>query len=205
MEYKFKSLEYNGMRGKIGEQVAKSFVRNVLAARLTKEEDWDHVILSNNDYKQRARSRNTKLFSYDCFREDFVANGFSADVKLLSQYAATVGTLERNHCTPDGLLLKLKETQRTKMVKESECRFPVRLHLKGIQRDGGCFVLPVVDGDVEVVEIKCGRSAKLLDKQKETYNDLIAKGVPLRMIKVRIVSFDLNRFLVEERRYDRLL
>jgi hypothetical protein len=63
----------------------------------------------------------------------------------------------------------------------------------------------VVDGDLEVVEVKCGRSAKLLDKQKETYSDLIAKGVPLRMIKVRIVSFDLNRFLVEERRYDRFL
>jgi hypothetical protein len=205
MEYKFKSLEYNGLRGKIGELVARSFVRSVLAPRLMKEELWDHVILSNNAYKQRARSRNTKLFDYDRFREDFFASGFSAEAKLLSKYANTVGILERNHCTPDGLLLKLKDAGRAKRVKQSECPFSARLHVNDSQRDGGCFVLPVVDGDVEVVEMKCGRSAKLLDKQKETYNDLIARGVPLRLVRVRIVSFDLNRFLVEERRYDRFL
>ena len=205
MEYKFKTLEHNGLRGKIGEQVAKSFVRNVLAAKLEKEEQWDHVVLSNNDYQQRSRSKNTKLFTYDSFREDFVATGFFADTKLLSKYASTVSVLEHSHCTPDGLLLKMKETEKTKRVKESECRFSIRLHLRGLQKDGGCYTLPVVDGDLEVVEVKCGRSAKLLDKQKETYNDLISRGVPLRMIKVRIVSFDLNRFLVEERRYDRFL
>jgi len=47
--------------------------------------------------------------------------------------------------------------------------------------------------------------AKLMDKQKETYNNLIAEDVPLRMIRVRIVSFDLNRFLVEEHKYERFL
>jgi len=205
MEYRFKSLEHNGLRGKIGEQVAKSFIRSVLTARLMKDEQWDHVVFSNNDYKQHARSGNMKLFNYDRFREDFIAHGFSADPKLLSKYAITIGVLERNHCTPDGLLLKLTETEKTKRVKESECRFLALLRMRESYRDGSYFVLPVVDGDIEVVEVKCGRSAKLLDKQKETYNDLIAKGVLLRMIKVRIVSFDLNRFLVEERRYDRFL
>ena len=205
MEYKFKSLEYNGLRGKIGELVARSFVRSVLAPKLMVEELWDHVVLSNNDYRQRVQSRNAKLFDFDRFGADFLASGFSADVKLLSKYANTVGILERNHCTPDGLLLKLKDTRRKKKVKKSECPFSAQLHLRDLQADGGCFVLPVVEGDVEVVEVKCGRSAKLLDKQKETYNDLIARGVPLRLVRVRIVSFDLNRFLVEERRYDRFL
>lgn len=205
MEYKFKSLEYNGLKGKIGELVARSFVRSVLAPKLMKEELWDHVVLSGNGYKQRARSRSTKLFSYDRFREDFVANGFSADTKLLSHYAGIVDVLERNHCTPDGLLLKLKHTGKTKKVEKSECSFPVRLHTMNRQEEGGGFVLPVVNGGVEVVEVKCGRTSKLMDKQKETYNDLIAKGVPLRLLRVRIVSFDLNRFLVEERRYDRFL
>jgi hypothetical protein len=205
MEYKFKSLEYNGLKGKIGEQVARSFVRSVLAPKLVKEELWDHVVLSDNSYKQRVRSRSTKLFSYDRFREDFVVNGFSADAKLLSHYAGVVGVLERNHCTPDGLLLKLKQTGKTKRVGKPECLFPARLHVMNCREDGDCFVLPVVEGGVEVVEVKCGRSSKLMDKQKETYNDLIARGVPLRLLRVRIVSFDLNRFLVEERRYDRFL
>lgn len=42
-------------------------------------------------------------------------------------------------------------------------------------------------------------------QQRETYNNLIAKDVPLRMIKVRIVSFDLNKFLVEERKFETFL
>jgi hypothetical protein len=205
MEYKFKSLEYNGLKGRIGELVARSFVRSVLAPKLMKEELWDHVILSDNSYKKRVRSRSMKLFSYDRFREDFVANGFSADTLLLSNYAGIVGVLERNHCTPDGLLLKLKHTGKMKRVEKSECSFPARLHVMNYQEDADCFVLPVVDGGVEVVEVKCGRTSKLMDRQKETYNDLIAKGVPLRLLRVRIVSFDLNRFLVEEKRYDRFL
>ena len=43
---------------------------------------------------------------------------------------------------------------------------------------------PVVKGDLEIVEIKCERSAKLMKKQKETYNDLIWKGFPVRMVAV---------------------
>lgn len=54
-----------------------------------------------------------------------------------------------------------------------------------------------------MVEIKCGRSARLMSKPKETCSDLIARGIPLRRINVRIVSFDLNRFLVEEYLCDR--
>ena len=65
--------------------------------------------------------------------------------------------------------------------------------------------LPIVEGDLEIVEIKCGREAKLMEKQKKIYNDLIAKEVSLRMINVRIVSFDLNRFLIEEHKHERFL
>ncbi len=63
----------------------------------------------------------------------------------------------------------------------------------------------MVEGDLEVVEIKCGRNAKLMKKQKETYNDLIEKGIPLRKVEVRIVSFDHNKFLVKERKFERFV
>ncbi len=42
-----------------------------------------------------------------------------------------------------------------------------------------------------------------MKKQKETYNDLIWKGVPVRMVEVRIVSFDRNKFLVQERKFEK--
>jgi len=201
LQYRFKHLEYNGLKGVIGEALARSFIRNKLAPRLIKKEEWDHVALSRNDYKQHAWTFNTKLFKFDYFREDFIIHGFYANTELLSKYASAVGILEQNHCTPDGLLLKLKETGKTRRIKENACPSIARLRI-GTLKQGNVFKLPIVEGGLEIVEIKCGRNAKLMDKQKKTYNDLIAKGVPLRLIRVRIVSFDLNRFLVEDHQYE---
>jgi hypothetical protein len=205
MEYRFKRLEYNGLKGRIGEHLARSFIRNKLAPKLMEEEGWNHVLLSNNDYKHHEWTWNTKLFDFDNFREDFIARGFYPTMKLLSKYTSAVGVLTHNHCIPDGLLLKLRETGKTKRLKESSCPSTARVRVEKSRKHGDIFEFPTVGGDLEIVEIKCGREARLMGKQKETYNRLIAKDVPLRMIKVRIVSFDLNRFLVEEHKHERFL
>lgn len=204
MEYRFAPLEYNSLKGTIGEHLARGFIRNHLSSRLIKDEGWHHVILSKNNYKQHVWTWNTKLFNYDNFREDFIVHGFCADIKLLSKYAMVAGILAQNHCTPDGVLLKLRETGRMKKMKESAFPSVVRLR-EEYRKHRDWLEIPIVNGDLEIVEMKCGRTAKLMDKQKKTYNDLIAKGVPLRMINVRIVSFDLNRFLVEEHKYEKFL
>lgn len=205
LEYRFKRLEYNGLKGIIGERLARSFIRNKLAPKLVKEEGWSHVLLNNNDYKRHAWTWNTKLFNFDNFKEDFLVHGFYPTMKLLSKYTSAVGVLTQNQCTPDGLLLKLQETGKTKRLKENAHPSIARLRIEESRKHGNVYEFPTVGGDLEIVEIKCGRRAKLMDKQKETYNNLIAKDVPLRMIKVRIVSFDRNRFLVEEHRYESFL
>ena len=197
-----KSLELNILKGVIGEHLARSFIRNTLAPKLVKEEKWDHVVFSRNDYKQSLKAWNEKLFSYDHFREDFYIHGFYANRQLLSRYAMVVGVLARNHCTPDGLLLKLLEKGSKRKVRKNTRLFDSWLKNKS-ERHDDVAEYPVVDGDMEVVEIKCGRNAKLMKKQKETYNDLVWKGVPLRMVKVRIVPFDRNRFLVQETKFSR--
>ena len=189
----------------IGEHLARSFIRNTLAPKLVKEEGWSHVLLSRNDYKQHKGTWMKKLFRFDPLREDFVVHGFYANRKLLSRYAQVAGILVENHCTPDGLLMKLQLTGKTRKLKKSACPKVASLRIDASHRYGDILEFPVVDGHLEVVEIKCGRKAKLMDRQKKTYNDLIAKNIPLRMIKVRIVSFDLNRFLVEEHKYERFL
>lgn len=203
MEYRFKTLELSGLKGLIGEHLARSFIRNTLAPKLVKEEGWNHVLLSNLNYRQHTGT--SKLFSFDRFRIDFIAHGFYANTKLLSRYADVVGVLKQNHCTPDGLIMKLNKTGNTKKLKENEYPHIASLRVEASQKHEGVSEFPIVEGDLEVVEIKCGRQARLMSKQRETYNNLIAKGVPLRMIKVRIVSFDLNRFLVEEHKYERFL
>lgn len=205
MEYQFRSVEWNSLKGTIGEHLARSFIRTQLAPRLMFEESWDQVVLSNNDYKQNLGGANEKLFSYDRFREDFMVHGFYADKKLLSKYAMVVGVLRQNHCTPDGLLLKMRDTGRMKRLREKSCRPSVRLRLEKSRKRDDFFEFPIVTGDLEVIEIKCGRNARLVSKQKETYNNLIASDVPLRLVKVGFVSFDRNRFLVEEHKYERFL
>jgi hypothetical protein len=202
LEYKFRTVELNGIKGSIGEQLARSFIRNKLAPKLAAEEGWDHVLLSHNDYKENLGAWNQKLFSFERFRNDFLVHGVYADMKLLAKYAETVGVLVQNHCTPDGLLFKLRETGKKHQVCERKGKLNNTLSKRPPR---AAEKYPVVGGELEIVEIKCGRSARLMSKQKEAYNNLIAKRVPLRMIQVRIVSFDLNRFIVEQRRFERFL
>ncbi len=196
-----KSLELNILKGVIGEHLARSFIRNTLSRKIVEAEKWDHVVFNRNDDKQNFKVWNEKLFSYDRFREDFYAHGFYANRQLLSKYAMVLGVLARNHCTPDGLLLKLREKGSKRKVRKNTLLLDTWLRKKSERRDVSEY--PVVDGELEVVEIKCGRNAKLMKKQKETYNDLVWKGVPLRMVEVRIVSFDRNKFLVQERKFSR--
>ena len=204
MEYKLRTVELNGIKGSIGEQLARSFIRNKLAPKLVAEEGWDHVLLSHNDYKGNFGAWNQKLFSFERFRDDFLLHGFYANMKLLSKYAETIGVLVKNHCTPDGLLFKLRETGQIQKVKKSFSKNTLSKRFSKLAH-GAIGKFPVVNGELEIVEIKCGRSARLMNKQKETYNNLIAKHVPLRMIKVRIVSLDLNRFIVEQCKFERFL
>ncbi|MDH5732384.1 MAG: hypothetical protein OEY88_01185 [Candidatus Bathyarchaeota archaeon] len=205
MEYQFRPLEWNSLKGVIGEQIARSFIRTQLAPRLITKEGWNTVVLSTNDYRRHRGAWNEKLFRFDHFREDFIVHGVCADTMLLSKYAMVIGVLGQNQCTPDGLLLKLRETGRTKRWKKSACPSIAELRIRNSPKYGSFFEFPIVEGDLEVVEIKCGRNAKLMGKQKETYNNLIAKGVPLRMVNVRIISFDRNKFLVEERKFKQFL
>lgn len=200
-----KSLELSGLKGTIGEYVAKSFIRNVLSPRLIEEERWSHVVLSKNYYKQQKRKKTEKLFSFDRFREDFMVHGFYANRKLLTRYAEVVNILFKNHCTPDGLLMKLRETGRMRRLKKSAYRSVTRPRVETSRKQRDALDLLVVQGDLEVVEVKCGHQARLMSKQKETYNNLIAKDVPLRMIKVKIISFDSNEFLVEEKKFERFI
>ena len=111
--------------------------------------------------------------------------------------------MAQNRCTPDGLLLKLQDTGYKRRVEKDSHPFNPKPRSRSSKKREEVSKLPVVKGDLEIVEIKCGRSAKLMKKQKETYNDLIWKGVPVRMIAVRIVSFDRNKFLVQERKFQK--
>ena len=152
-----KTLEQNTITGQIGEHIARCFIRNMLAPKLVKEEGWSRVVFSGNDYKLHARRE--KLFSFDRYREDFLVHGYYADTKLLSRYAETADTLLRNHCSPDGLLMKLRENGIRMQLKEINCPRVASLRFDS-KKNGDRMEFPVASGDLEIVEIKCGRHAK---------------------------------------------
>ncbi len=97
----------------------------------------------------------------------------------------------------------MQETGHKKKIDETTVR---SLKARGyILRKQKATQLPIVEGGLEIIEIKSGRAAKLMDKQKQTYSNLITEGFPLRLIRVRIVSFDRNQFLVEESKFTKPL
>ncbi len=193
LEHKLRQLDLNILKGIIGEHLARSFIRNKLAVQIIEEEGWSHVILDGSNYRQRYRKWKTGNFSFCDLREDFHRHGFYPSKRLVSKYANTLGILARSHCTPDGLLLKLLETGQVQTPGQEGCQRTLIVNTL----TSGDNALPVVEGDLEVVEIKSGRSAKLVAKQKEAYNRLISRDVPVRIVRVKIVSFDMNSFLVE--------
>jgi len=97
--------------------------------------------------------------------------------------------------------LKLKETGYVQRAGREACQRT----LVASAPTCGKNALPVVEGDLEVVEIKSGRNARLVAKQKEAYNLLISRDVPIRIVRVKIVSFDMNSFLVEATKVESLL
>jgi len=53
LEHKLRQIDLNILKGVIGEHLARSFIRNKLAAQIVEEEGWSHVILDGSNYRQR--------------------------------------------------------------------------------------------------------------------------------------------------------
>jgi hypothetical protein len=57
---------------------------------------------------------------------------------------------------------------------------------------------PVVEGEIEIVEVKSG-TARLASNQIKSYTDVLRKGYPLRYFHVEIISFERNQFEIKEK------
>jgi hypothetical protein len=105
---------------------------------------------------------------------------------------------------PDAFLIKLKRTGESKKPKKALEEFG--LHSSGWklwdfsshQLSERKTPLPVVSGDVETVEVKCGKSWKYT-LQKDSYIRILREGFLLRLYLVDLVSFEKNEFEIEEK------
>ncbi len=58
---------------------------------------------------------------------------------------------------------------------------------------------PFVDGEIEVIEVKYGKTPRIHPSQKESYKAIIEKGYTLRLFYVRTISIDDNKFEIFEK------
>jgi hypothetical protein len=147
-----------------------------------KEEQKSFVDRWKKDEEDEAEAflRNLRLF--------FVGKGVCASSHLLGKAIGLSCLLD---VATDGILFKLRKTGE---FISSEDAYPLGSSPLGDESEQ----LPIVDGDIEVIEVKCGK-ATLPSNQVENYANVIRKGYPLRYFKVDIISFEKNQFEIRDK------
>jgi hypothetical protein len=205
MKYSLHWTDINRFKGKITEMLVRRYIEKVLVNAL-REEGWDQIIFTQNAWigdeieQNKNRPPHMQIFS-NLELKFFILNGLYPTKELLESFKKL--TILKN--TPDGFLAKLRKTEHTKLLKEA---------LKEIGSHGGSWSvgeysyfpsehdgneqLLIVEGEIEVVEVKTG-NAILHSTQMTNYRKTLEKGCFLRFFHVNIISFEKNEFEIEEK------
>lgn len=201
MKYSLHPKELNNWKARITERVVDSYIKDSLITKL-KEEGWDDVIFTSAWAKFKFSWFHDGTFQPE--RELFVANGLFPNRKLLIKFERLTEILNN---VPDGFLIKLNKTGKSKCLGDAL----VELELDSKESWEWCghrFVrsehkineqLPIVDGEIEIIEIKSGKS-NLPQHQIMSYVNAIKRGYLLRFFHVYILSFEQNKFEIKERK-----
>jgi hypothetical protein len=133
----------------------------------------------------------------------------------------TIKLLQNLRCATDGFLFKTKRTGETIRRKVAFPHLIIRrLSQEEIDRSieqseyatqAGNRVIAtsnpeeypktfsIVDGEIELIEVKSGKRGRIKLHQYENYANAIKNGFPLRLIHVEIVRFEENHFEIEDR------
>jgi hypothetical protein len=99
--------------------------------------------------------------------------------------------------TPDGFLAKLRKTKQTKLLKDTLKEFGLHnSSWSSGHKDNE--QLPIVEGEIEIVEIKTGK-AIIPSHQMISYRKVLDEKYALRFFHVNIISFEKNEFEIEEK------
>lgn len=214
IKYSFPRPNFVFWKGFIAEKLVENYFGRVLGPKL-KEEGWDFVIFVLSGETYISPLEIPIIFLY---------NNMLPTPTLLRKFK----DLKSDLGTPDGFLLKLRNTGKSMPLKVAIDEIGAENYSFGsIYRSYPTFreidlrllkergyviekwfsfdvkdhneneLLPIVDGEVEVVEIKSGKSRLTLD-QEWTYRNVLDKGYTIHLFKVKIISFEKNQFEIEE-------
>lgn len=196
LKYSFNPQEFRNWKARIGERLVECHIENDVIPILRKK-GWDGVIFTSTQFAPK--------FSWmgEMERKFLMANSLYPTPKFLRRFEQLTNLLEN---LPDGHLIKLKRTGKFKYLKDALSE--LELDSWGSWSFGNCrFVrsehddkekLPIVDGDVEAVEIKSNKSF-IMPHQRRSYRKIIENGFTLRYFHVDIISFEKNDFEITEK------
>ena len=200
MKYALSTTDMNKIKARITEQLVKRYIEKVLTPAL-REQGWSQVIFEPRTWFDDKYD----LLGLDWKLEQrfFIDNGLYPTEEFLAAFKKLTKVLEN---LPDGFLIKLRKTKRTKLLKEALAEFGLekdnwRIHsFQPIKRSeyADNEELPIVEGEIEIVEVKTGK-AILPSNQMISYGKALQEKYVLRFFHVNIISFEKNIFEIEEK------
>lgn len=198
MKYSFNPKELSNWKARITERLVRCYIEDVVIPTLRKQ-GWSEVIFTPFAW---CGTEPEEEFEWE--QKFFIANGLFPTKEFLRTFIKLTRLLET---VPDGFLLKVRKTERTKPLKGALKEFG----LENVQSFGirgeYWFIrsehneneqLPIVNGEIEVIEVKSGKSV-LAPSQKRSYRKILQEGYVLRFFHVNIISFEKNEFEIEEK------
>jgi hypothetical protein len=177
---------------------------------LAGDQGWENLMQHTRIYWGDVPDNLKKMFFEESMNR---STGFYPCSDLIKK---TVRLVQNLNCATDGFLFKTKRTGETITRKKA---FP-HLIIRKSDREGyssetttraGNTVIEtsnpeeypkrmsIVDGEVELIEVKSGRRGRIKTHQYENYANAIKEGFALRLIRVKIVSFEENQFEIEDK------
>jgi hypothetical protein len=178
----------NPQKGRLGEKLVKSYINDDLIPSLKKTEGWTDIIYTVAWFKATYSQDFQDFIKFEEEKQTrrLLANGFYPTKEFVDYFNKLIDSLSN---TPDGFLIKMKRNGAFRKVKEAieEYNLTSKIQLEDIK--GNLLLelhikdkmLPVVDGKIEVIEVKSGTGNKL---QVDSYKNSVANGYPLRLYKV---------------------
>lgn len=203
MEISLNKSEFVRFKGKIAEHLVYQYIKEKIIPSL--RTSWPKTIFTNIAWFGDEEKENSFLPEYariEWKHEEkfFISRCLYPTPELLGKFKLLTKTLEN---VPDGFLLKLKDTGKSKTLKQGLNDF----NLPNEWEDyGKSFIateyqdefLSVVDGDIEIIEVKSD-SSNLMKHQIKSYAAVLNMGYSLRFFHVEFKDFKANKFELSQR------
>jgi len=209
IKYSFRPQELNNLKAYITGRLIRRYINDVLIPRLKREEKWDQIVYirawftAENMERLLPLDRNMELFI-------LVSMNFFRTPSFLMRFRKLTRLLDN---VPDGFIIKMRNTGKNIKYQDAvKCIYPLSPKLVftwKISTDYRTYIIrrsnyeanisiPIVDGDIEVVEVKSGKS-KFSPNQVKSYNKILKNNYILRYYHVNIISFKDNKFEIFEK------